>query len=82
MGGRGLIVDRGRPWLREDLGDGRLKALEHPLRDLLQALAAGARCAPSRASGRQDPSEVEHKRAHQRIECDPLQLGVGAGVVL
>jgi hypothetical protein len=23
-------VDRGRPWVSDDLGEGRLKALEHP----------------------------------------------------
>jgi hypothetical protein len=34
-------VDRGRPRLSEDFGESRLKALKHPLRDLLQAVATG-----------------------------------------
>jgi uncharacterized protein YuzE len=40
---RRLTVERGRPWLAGGLGEGRPKALEHPFRDLLQALAAGTR---------------------------------------
>jgi hypothetical protein len=103
-------VDHGRPWLSGDLGEGRLKPLEQPLRDLLQAFAPGARLggdpprpdlevrlrlglrhpemnvAARRAVNgpprRQDPSELEHERTHQRVEDDPFQLGVRAGVGL